>query len=384
MYLILCIVFIQTLGQSQSNDMLELRSDGIQIPIVDHTAVNNPVRGMMVYETTTDSYWYFDGTTWQNVGTKSKRLIDNDEDTAVYVEFFPDSDEITFDVRGRTALEIREIPGPTNFIQYRIPETNGGNMFFGNSAGSNITTVGGLGFNNTVLGMDAGSNLSTGYNNLFMGAAAGDRTTTSEGSTYVGALAGNKNETGVANTAIGAGAGRDNVLGSLNVYVGFNAGAENLDSGNTFVGESVGFQLKNGGNNTLIGTRAANQVKNGLDNVYLGVESGANNEGGDRNVFIGFTAGSGYGLSPEPAVSDVLAIANSATTSPLIYGEFNNRFVRINDILQLAPIPAASAPTCMSPTDEGFIYFEDSMPQKLKVCVQLATPTPSWGWQDLN
>jgi len=384
MYSILFTGIIHSFTFSQSIDMAEIRPDGIQIPIVDHTAVNNPVRGMMVYETTTDSYWYYDGTNWQNVGTKSKRLIDSDEDTAIYVEGFPDSDEITFDVRGRTAFEIREIPGSTNFIQYRIPESNGGNMFFGNSAGSNISTMGGLGFNNTVLGMDAGSNLSTGTFNLFMGTGAGDRTSTSEGSTFVGAIAGNKNETGNSNTAIGAGAGRDNVQGSLNVYVGFNAGAENLDSGNTFIGESVGFQLENGGNNTLMGVRAANQVKNGVDNVYIGAESGANNEGGERNVFIGFTAGSGYGQSPEPAVSDVLAIANNSTTSPLIYGEFNNRLVKINDILQLPPIPAAAAPTCMSPADEGFIYFEDSMPQKLKVCVQLATPTPSWGWQDLN
>lgn len=384
MYSILCIGIIHSITFSQSVNMAEIRPDGIQIPVVDHTAINNPVRGMMVYDNNTDSYWYFDGTNWQHVGSKSTQLIDHDGDTAVFVEFFPDSDEITFDVEGRTAFEIREIPGPSNLIQFRLPEDNSGNIFFGNNAGQNISLANGEGFTNTVFGMNAGSLLTDASFNLFVGTGAGENSTASEGNTFLGALAGNQNQTACCNTAIGSGAGASNQTGIANVYVGFNAGGQNVDGFNTFIGESVAFQHINGGGNTFVGARAANNILNGGLNVYIGSGAGTNNEDGDRNVFIGTDAGSDFGLSPNPAVSDVLAIANSATTSPLIYGEFNNRLVKINDILQLPPIPAASAPTCMSPADEGFIYFEDSMPQKLKVCVQLATPTPSWGWQDLN
>lgn len=393
MFSIFCIGMIHTASISQADDMLELRADGIQIPVVDHNAVINPVRGMMVYDTTTDSYWYFDGTDWQNVGSKSTQLIDDDGDTAIYVDFGsanPDADEITFDVRGRTAFELRETPSSAEILQFRVPDENFRNLFFGRFSGENIDTTGGLGYSNTIFGISAGPLLSTGSFNLFAGASAGENSTSGDGNTFVGASAGNQNQTACCNTAVGSGAGASNETSIGNVYIGFNSGNQNLDGYNTMVGESVAFQHKNGGDNTFLGARAASQIINGSNNVYLGNGTGEFNEGGEGNVFIGFAAGAGYGLSPEPAVSNVLAIANNPTTSPLVYGDFTNKFVTINDVLRLPvlagpPMMNGNPLMCASAADEGFIYLDgSSLPQKLKVCVKITSGPDSWDWQDMN
>lgn len=403
LYLIVIIGITQATTYSQSKDMAEIRNDGIQVPVVDHDAVINPVRGLLVYDNITDSYWYHDGGQWWNVGSKSTQLIDADGDTGVGVEQFADADEITFDVRGRTALELREIPGISSIIQFRTPEFNSGNIFFGNNAGEKIDSINGAyGSDNTVIGMDAGSNLTTGSSNTIIGFKAGEQTQSSISNTLIGTGAGfsnvgsyntfvgndsgGLNVAASGNTYLGAGAGFHNKNGVSNVYIGLNTGSANLDGFNTFVGESVAYQLKNGGENTMVGARAADKVISGENNVYLGSRTGENNEGGDRNVFIGYAAGTNYGLSPEPAVSDILAIANNRTTSPLIYGEFNNGFVRINELLQLPPI-TINIPACNSAIDEGFIYLDGSnLPQKLKVCVKTGAGGASsdWAWQDLN
>jgi len=383
---ILFIGMVHSFIVAQMKDMAEIRADGIQIPVVNHNVVNNPVRGMMVYDSSTESYWYYDGGQWQRVGSKSTQIIDDDLDTGIGVEQFADSDEITFDVKGRTAFEIREIPGTTEILQFRVPDENFRNLLFGRLSGELIDTSGGSGFANTVFGIDAGVLLSTGSFNLFAGASAGEQNSTGGGNTFLGANAGLENQTACCNTAIGSGAGTNNQTSIGNVYIGFNTGNQNVDGFNTFVGESVAFQHQNGGDNTYVGARAASQTINGSNNVYLGNGTGEHNEGGNGNVFIGFAAGAGYGLSPEPSVSDVLAIANDPTTSPLIYGEFQNRFVKINDVLQLPPLAGAPL-TCDTANDEGYIYLDDTTtPQKIKVCVRIGTGgTPSdWDWEDMN
>lgn len=396
-YSFLFIGFFHSFLLAQINeDMAEIRADGIQIPVVDHLAVNNPVRGMMVFDNTTNSYWYYDGGQWQRVGSKSTQLIDEDGDTGIGVEQFSDSDEITFDVRGRTAFELRETPGAAEIFQFRVPDENFRNLLFGRNSGELIDTSGGDGFANTLFGIDAGALLSTGSFNLFAGSSAGQQNSTGGGNTFLGANAGEQNQTACCNTAIGSGAGSSNQTSIGNTYIGFNTGNQNVDGFNTFVGESVAFQHQNGGDNTFIGARVASQIVNGSNNVYLGNGAGEFNEGGVGNIFIGFAAGASYGMPASmsapavPAESNVLVIANDPTTSPLVYGEFINRFVKIHDVLQLPvlagpPQMNGGALTCSSATDVGFIYLDgSSVPQKLKICVQTAAMPDAWDWQDLN
>lgn len=98
-----------------------------------------------------------------------------------------------------------------------------------------------------------------------------------------------------------------------------------------------------GGYNTAVGTGSMRSSTDGQYNVALGyralrdataavetVAVGANSGGtGSNNVFIGNYAGNGS------TASNVLYIANSNTTTPLIYGEFDNKKLTINGSLKL-------------------------------------------------
>ncbi len=129
--------------------------------------------------------------------------------------------------------------------------------------------------------------------------------------TAVGNEAGKNQVSGFANTYLGASAGYHNQSGNENTYMGTSAGYKNVSNGNTMIGRRAGFENTNGSNNT-----------------YLGNHAGHNNTG-SGNVFLGHYVGQ------NEAGSNKLLIDNSNTTTPLIYGEFDNDLVRINGKLNI-------------------------------------------------
>jgi len=127
-------------------------------------------------------------------------------------------------------------------------------------------------------------------------------------------------------TFIGAWAGTSNTSGQYNTYVGYNAGATNSTGvSNTFVGYAAG-QNGNGSGNTLVGSQAGLNCW-GNRNTMVGEFAGSNNHGW-YNVFIGWNA------AASEEASNRLYIANSGTTTPLIYGEFDNNKLTINGNLE--------------------------------------------------
>ena len=165
---------------------------------------------------------------------------------------------------------------------------------------------------------------------------------------------------------IGEGAGlNDDLSTNQNIFIGRNSGAsvtdqvqntaignttlENLNSGfgNTVYGHETGKFIQTGTNNTIIGRLSgrgsANHTKNNntflgaqsgeiseaSNNTYLGFQSGQNNVTGTGNLFIGAQSGQ------NELGSNKLYIDNSNTTSPLIYGEFDNDLLRVNGTLNI-------------------------------------------------
>ena len=152
---------------------------------------------------------------------------------------------------------------------------------------------------NTLLGCGAGASLTSGTENTLIGENAGNAITTARRNTMVGDEAGLAATTGNFNTMVGQDAGRATTTG--------------FD--NAFFGESAGQVTTTGSNNT-----------------YLGNLAGQLNQTGTGNVFVGRSAGS------RELGSNKLYIANSSTSVPLIYGEFqtvipNNALLGINGAL---------------------------------------------------
>ena len=211
------------------------------------------------------------------------------------------------------------------------------NVFLGPNAGLYNET----GNQNVNIGMQAGAKNTSGSYNTLVGAGAGEFATGGSRNVFIGNLSGWKAISGESNVYIGYIAGMDNKTGIRNVYVGDYAGSEmKAGSENVIIGKSAGALTINGYRNVFLGAWAGNQVdsaqyclflgpsagwtsKNGMRNIFIGPFSGYSNEGTD-NVFLGNEAGY-YETS-----SNKLYISNTSTTSPLIYGEFNNARVVIN------------------------------------------------------
>jgi hypothetical protein len=196
------------------------------------------------------------------------------------------------------------------------------NSFFGHYSGLSTTT----GSNNSYFGFEAGRDDSVSYNNTFMGSNAG-RSSKGNNNTFIGVYSGRIN-TGGYNATLGSGAGQNNTSGTQNTLIGAAAGYNNATGfGNVYLGNNAGFGSNGapGGNyNVAAGTESGRVIKDGKYNVFLGYRSGYNNSSGAGNVFLGNDAG--YSETG----SDKLYIDNTTTSTPLIYGEFNQNKVGIN------------------------------------------------------
>jgi len=160
----------------------------------------------------------------------------------------------------------------------------------------------------TLFGLQAGNSLSGGEYNTFIGTGAGWSTTT-----------------GNYNTFLGYFAGHDNIIGQHNTFLGYYAGySDNTGYDNVFLGSNAGTNNTNGYRNIFLGNSAGYTNTTGYRNNFQGQQAGYSNSAGNRNVFIGFQAGY-YETG-----SNKLYIDNSATSTPLIYGEFDNDILSIN------------------------------------------------------
>ena len=223
--------------------------------------------------------------TWQNAvaGTASS-IADADNDTKIQVEKTTDEDIIRFDVAG---VEKWVMKGS------RIEPLNSGkSILIGFKAGEEDDLTDN---SNVFLGDYSGQKTTTGANNIGMG----DKSLTS-------------NLTGGGNIAIGRYTQKDRLSGQFNLSIGTNALQNNLT----------------GGSNTTYGANSFQNNINGSGNVGVGNGAGKNNDG-SYNVFIGFNSGL------NSTGSNVLSIDNTSTTTPLIYGEFNNDLLRVNGTLNI-------------------------------------------------
>ncbi|MEL6254657.1 MAG: glycosyl hydrolase family 28-related protein [Bacteroidota bacterium] len=74
--------------------------------------VNEEGAGLLLYDTDTESFWYWDGIEWGEIARKNGeklrigKILDEDEDTGVYVEKVENENQIRFEVLGEEALRI--------------------------------------------------------------------------------------------------------------------------------------------------------------------------------------------------------------------------------------------------------------------------------------
>ena len=156
----------------------------------------------------------------------------------------------------------------------------------GLSSDAQYNTIGGTNAGDSFSGTDATDNTLIGYN-------AGTALTTGDGQVLIGSKAGESNTISTGLVAIGFEAGKDNVDGNKNVFIGYKAG--NLDDGNGFntcVGYQAGLNMNGQGENTLIGYNAGKSITTGYGNICVG-NAGENITTARQSVAVGQYAGVG-------------------------------------------------------------------------------------------
>jgi hypothetical protein len=145
------------------------------------------------------------------------------------------------------------------------------------------------------------------------------------GNTFVGQSAGyNLITTGEStnqnNTFIGSNAGFDNTTGGYNTFLGTSAGQNNTTGGgNTFVGQGAGEDNATGANNTFLGIQAGTRNTTGRDNVMIGEVAGGFNKTGRNNVYVGNLSGYlGSAGSYNTFVGDSAGLAVTSSDNTMI------------------------------------------------------------------
>lgn len=170
---------------------------------------------------------------------------------------------------------------------------------------------------NILVGPNSGNRTMTGQWNSLFGEGSGTALTTGSNNTFLGRLTGPATTDGSSNVFIGHKSGITNTRGSFNVFAGNGSGRANtLGHSNLFLGMDAGYGNLTGYNNVFLGRDAGRTNDRGFNNTFMGTNSGMNNRG-TGNVFLGYGAG-----GSELSGSNKLYIANSETTTPLIYGDF--------------------------------------------------------------
>jgi hypothetical protein len=182
----------------------------------------------------------------------------------------------------------------TDYIVARLPAPAAA----GNENEIQFNTSGALDASSNFAWNDTTLNIksSVGTYNLFVGNKSGEIISTGNYNTFLGVESGKANTQGFYNTFIGEQTGNANATGDYNVYIGAESGFLNTSN----------------------------------NNVMIGYRSGLNNISGTGNIFLGYLSGQ------NETGSNKLYIENTNSSTPLIYGEFDNNYVEINDSLKVS------------------------------------------------
>jgi trimeric autotransporter adhesin len=301
--------------------ILDIRSSnkGVLIPrmsTADRQSLVGP-KGLLVYDTTTLSFWYSTGpnfnntaSLWQSLATGSTAwsLSGNWVDTAAFLG--------TIDA---AALKIRVFNQRSGHIDpffrntfwgYRagFSDPESGSAMYNTATGSHALYSNTTGNFNTATGSYALYSSTGGAVNTAIGSYALRYNTTGNYNTAIGGSTLGNNTTGIYNTATGAGSLYDNTTGTFNTATGVSAMNKNTD----------------GHYNTANGYLSLNSNTTGNYNTAIGHYSLHTNSTGSYNTAIGYNA-----TVVTENLSNATAIGYAATVNASNKVRIGNSFVTV-------------------------------------------------------
>jgi hypothetical protein len=374
-----------------SSAMLDIKStkQGVLVPRLTSTqrmAITNPAKGLLVYDSTTTSFWFHNGSAWSEIttGANGWNLTGNSNLTPAN-NFIgtTDKEPLVFKVNNAVAGRL-DTGSNVSYGAGALPASFGfGNTAIGNLAlqadgtgGANISldegtantavgygalTANTKGLYNAAVGYTALAANTTGYFNTAMGYAALGANVGGQNNTAVGLAAMAYNTSGTFNTAFGTRALQNNITGHSNIAIGSwalynNTGGSNLiaigDSalfnqlpnrfgnyGNIAIGTLALYSNNSGTDNTATGHQALTANSSGFFNTAFGSNTLLGNTTGNHNTAIGaqvlssnattgtYLTAVGYGVTPTvDNLTNATAIGANATVSQsnsMVLGSIN-------------------------------------------------------------
>lgn len=290
---------------------------GLLIPRMtsgDRVGIVAPATGLLVYDTTTNGFWYFNGTAWEQLTSGGPGwLLTGNAGTVAGTNFLGTTDAVP--------LEVRVNNTRAGFLGLGPVSTPGANTswghaaLLGNTAGYNNSAFGYQALtanvgasNNSAFGSMALASTTSGGDNTAVGSEALFNNTNGGMNTAVGSSALAANTTGQKNSATGASALRNSTTGSNNTATGFEAlynntsGSENTatgyralyasigSNGNSAFGWSALGNMTSGSNNTAVGSNALASTTSAGSNTAVGTNALFANITGSENTATGRTA----------------------------------------------------------------------------------------------
>ncbi len=247
---------------------------GLLVPrmtTAERTAIAAPAEGLLVYDTSLDQFWYFDGIVWLSVTAGNLWSTRGNAGTA--------STNAIGTLAGSTTQEFRVNNERAGFMSDGATRTS-----FGHQAMPVAT-----GTNNTAFGKQALQQLTSGSNNTAFGVRSLQSLTSNNYCTAIGYEALNAN-TGGRNTAVGYRALALNTTGTDNTAAGYLALSSNLTGNyNTAVGYQA-LRYNTASSNTAFGYSALRDNTSGSSNTAVGSRALLNNTTGSQNCAMGFAA----------------------------------------------------------------------------------------------
>ncbi|KAA9035824.1 hypothetical protein FW778_19910 [Ginsengibacter hankyongi] len=355
-----------------ASSMLEVKSSdkGLLLPrtsATSRTAIVNPAKGLIVYDTTTGSFWFHNGSAWTQIesGGGNWSLTGNGgSNPATNFVGTTDANSLAIKVNNQRSGYIDYTsPFKTNFgyqslnaafgtansafgYQALFTDTSGiyntahgYQSLYSNSMGSFNTAIGAASLNHNSTGnynmadgyyalysnIDGYSNTASGYYALYannyghgnsgFGTNALNSNTTANFNSAFGYASLYSNSTGTYNTACGSAALYNN-NGSYNTAGGFEALRLNNDSYNTAFGYQALRNTTASEYNVAFGYNAGTTLNNGYNNVFLGANTDVNG--------IGYYNVIAIGQATVCTAASQVTIGNSATNSYRAYANWSN------------------------------------------------------------
>lgn len=307
-------------------------SKGVLMPrmsLQQRNSIQSPAKGLIVYQTDMLSgFYFFDGNEWKPIASENK------------------ANSIAADPNDWTKTGNAGTNPTTNFVG----TTDNQPLIFRTS---NVRS----GFIDKAFG---------GTFSVFFGPSAGIAST------------------GNANVGIGANSLKANTTGYSNMGVGAYSLEKNIDGFfNTAVGSNAIGNNTSGDNNLGLGAASLRLLATGNNNTAIGVYSGFNALG-SGNMFLGYQAG--YNETG----SNMLYLANSNTANPLMKGNFDTDWLRINVGSATGTANTAATASYVAignfdpatpmaiPTGYRLVVEQGILTEKIKVALKSTTVGGDW------